>query len=78
MWLQSMRRTATSMPAPAAGAANGLSVLGRASRPQPRPPMHWKRPCAQIWSIDDDLQSRGEQAQRARYARHDMLSMSIT
>ena len=49
--LQSTRRTATSMPAPAAGAANGLSVLGRASRPQPRPPMHWKRPCAQIWSI---------------------------
>ena len=49
--LQSTRRTATSMPAPAAGAANGLSVLCRASRPQPRPPMHWKRPCAQIWSI---------------------------
>ena len=39
------------MPAPAAGAANGLAVLGRASRPQQRPPMHWKRPCAQIWSI---------------------------
>ena len=49
--LQSTRRTATTMPAPAAGAANGLAVLSRASRPQPRPPMHWKRPCAQIWSI---------------------------
>ena len=49
--LQSTRRTATSMPAPAAGAANGLAVLSRASRPQPRPPMHWRRPCALIWSI---------------------------
>ena len=50
LW-QSTRRTATSMPAPAAGAANGLAVLSRASRPQPRPPMHWRRPCALIWSI---------------------------
>ena len=33
--LQSTRRTTTSMPAPAAGAANGLAVLSRASRPQP-------------------------------------------
>ena len=49
--LQSTRRTATSMPAPAAGAANGLAVLSRASRPQPRPRIHWRRPCALIWSI---------------------------
>ena len=48
--LQSTRRTATTMPAPAAGAANGLAVLSRASRPQPRPPMHLRRPCALIWS----------------------------
>ena len=39
------------MPAPAADAASGLAVLSRASRPQPRPPMHWRRPCALIWSI---------------------------
>ena len=39
------------MPAPAAGASNGLAVLSRAGRPQPRPPMHWRRPCALIWSI---------------------------
>ena len=51
MWLQSTRRTATLMPAPAAGAANGLAVLSRASRPQPRPTMHWTRPCALIRSI---------------------------
>ena len=56
--LQSTRRTATSMPAPAAGAANSLSVLCRASRPQPRPPMHWKRPCAHIWSICSPVSCR--------------------
>ena len=39
------------MPALAAGAASDLAVLSRASRPQPRPPMHWRRPCALIWSI---------------------------
>ena len=56
--LQSTRRTATTMPAPAAGAANGLAVLSRASRPQPRPPMHWRRPCALIWSIWSPISCR--------------------
>ena len=40
MWMHSTRRTATSMPAPAAGTANSLAVLGRTSRPQPQPLMH--------------------------------------
>ena len=56
--LQSTRRTATTMPAPAAGAASGLAVLSRASRPQPRPPMHWRRPCALIWSIWSPISCR--------------------
>ena len=43
--------TAASMSAPAAGASSGLAVPSRDSWAQPRPPMHWKRPCAQIWSI---------------------------
>ena len=56
--LQSTRRTATTMPAPAAGAASDLAVLSRASRPQPRPPMHWRRPCALIWSIWSPISCR--------------------
>ena len=56
--LQSTRRTATTMPAPAAGAASGLAVPSRASRLQPRPPMHWRRPCALIWSIWSPISCR--------------------
>ena len=49
-WRCSTRRTAASMPVPAAGAASGLAVLSLHSRAQPRPPTHWRRLCALIWS----------------------------
>ena len=49
-WRCSTRRTAASMSAPAAGASSGLAVLSRDSWAQPRPPMHWRRLCALIWS----------------------------
>ena len=38
------------MPVPAAGAASGLAVLSLHSRAEPRPPTHWRRLCALIWS----------------------------
>ena len=87
--LQSTRRTATTMPAPAAGAASGLAVLSRASRPQPRPPMHWRRPCALIWSIWSPVSCRWqaggsstsmlpEHGQLMQYDVHDTSTSSCT
>ena len=49
-WRCSTRRTTASMPVPAAGAASGLAVLSLHGRAQPRPPTHWSRLCALIWS----------------------------
>ena len=49
-WRCSTRRTAASMPVPAAGAASGLAVLSLHNRAQPRPPTHWRRVNSMIWS----------------------------
>ena len=50
-WRCSTRRTAASMPVPDAGAASGLAVLSLHIRAQPRPPTHWSRLCAPIWTF---------------------------
>ena len=47
---RTFRRGIYAWRAPAAGAASGLAVLSLHSRAQPRPPTHWRRLCALIWS----------------------------